>query len=437
MTRAMQNSTAIADERRGPASGRRMYRTVEFKLYPTPAQEATLESWLRRCCWLYNHALEMRQKAWERRGETLNLYDQQTWLTTFRQRVPHWWDTPVLFARDALRRADHAYQTFFRRRSEGERCGRPRFRPVARYSSLQCVQVGEWLCAAGLRVPKLGTIRGRVGKRVVIGRQKLFTIIRRASGWYGHVVVDQGECPPPIKPRSCVGVDVGLTHFATLSNGETVENPRIRCRSEARMKRLQRRITRCVKGSRNRQKAAKRYARQHERLAARRRDFAHQLSRRLVKSFDLIAFENLNVAGLAAGRLSKAVNDAAWGMFLLFLTCKAEWAGRWAVAVDCRGTSQECPQCGTVVRKELRERIHACSCGCVLDRDEAAARVILSRALRVVGADACGGDGLYREGNLAACRLDEAGRVVARNAGESPPRLNKSLSSTGAGEKWK
>ena len=388
-----------------------MIRTVEAKLYPTAAQEAKLNGWLGVCCSLYNRMLEHRIKAYRRRGESVGYNGQCALLTALRSRMPTIAGVPIMFARDALRRVDRGMTTFFRRCKEGGKPGFPRFRPPTRYNSLESLAAASYVRPGGfVFVPKLGPVRCRAGNRQFVGRQKALRVIRRASRWYAQVVLDDGlALPPEVEVRSAVGVDVGLESFATLSTGEKAANPRFLRRAERKLKRLQRRLSRCQRRSRNRVKAVRHVGRQHERVAAQRRDFAHQLSRRLVNAHDLIAFESLNIAGLARTPLAKSISDAAWRLFLFFVTYKAESAGRHAVAVDCRGTSQECPSCGAVKTKELRERVHRCPCGLVLDRDHAAAQVILSRALRVVGADACGGNGRCAPGNGSASRPDEAG----------------------------
>jgi putative transposase len=389
-----------------------MMRVVEAKLYPTAVQEAALETWLRRCCWLYNQALEYRIKAYQRRGETVGLVAQCAWLTGLRERMPALAEVPTKFARDALRRVDRGFQAFFRRCQAGEKPGFPRFRSHTRYNSLEFLAPGVYLRPGNLvHVPKLGLVKVRVGEQALAGTQKLLRLIRRASCWFAQVVVDDGQQPPPkIKIRSAVGIDVGLESFATLDTGEKIPNPRFFRKAQQKLKRLQRRVCRCQRRSRNRRRAARRLARQHERIAAQRRDFAHQQSRKLINRFDLIGFEKLNLGGLGRSRLAKSIHDAAWGMFLYFVTYKAEGAGRHAVPVNPSGTSQECPWCGRVQPKSLSERVHRCPCrGEVIDRDHASALVIRARALRVVGANACGGNGLYAGDSPGACRPGEAG----------------------------
>ncbi len=364
--------------------------TVEFKLYPNAEQKATLARYLRVCCWLYNQALEQRIKAYRRRKESTTLYDQCAWLALLRLRMKQLRDVPSQFERDALRRVDRGFKSFFRRIKVGEKPGFPRFRPCHRYSSLESLAEIRCLRPGKISVPGIGKIRARGLFDRVVGKQKCIRVVRRASGWYAQIIVDQGYLPATVNPKSSIGIDVGLESFLTTSDGEKVANPRFFRRSEKKLKRLQRKVSKCQRRSQNRKKAIKRLARQHERVGAQRRNFAHQVSRRLVDKYDLIAFEDLNIKCMAAGMLAKSVNDVAWEMFLFFVTYKAVYAGRHAVGVDPRGTSQTCPQCGAVKKKSLSERTHACSCGLVIDRDHASARVILARALGIAGATACG-----------------------------------------------
>jgi putative transposase len=390
-----------------------MLRAVELKLYATVAQRATLESWLRSCCWLYNQCLEQRVKAYRRRGESVTYNQQTALLTGLRQRIPALAEVPVEFGRDALRRVDRGFQAFFRRCAAGQQPGFPRFRSQQRYHSLECLQAGSYVRPANrLRIPNLGLVKFRAGDQPLEGKQKILRIVRRASGWYAQLVLDDGQATPEKTPVvSAAGVDVGLESFATLSDGTKIDNPRCLRNAERKLRRAQRRLSRRRAGSRNRRKAARRVARIHERIAAQRKDFAHQLSRRLVDRFDLIAFEALNVRGLARGRNAKSVHDAGWSLFLFCVTYKAVWAGRHAVAVNPSGTSQECPSCSRVAPKPISERVHRCACGLVLDRDHAAAQVILARALRVVGANACGGIGPCAGSNPGVSRPDETGSL--------------------------
>lgn len=359
-------------------------RTVEFKLYPNSTQIKTLGSWLRRCCFLYNRALEQRIKAYNRRGESVTFYDQCKWITKWRERNERMQRLPLLFARDSLRRVDRGIKAFFRRMKAGEKPGFPRFRSHNRYNSLEHLESGNYVGERSVRIPKIGAIKAR-GQFGIVGEQKLLRVIRRASGWYAQILIAAQDQPPLPPAGGDVGIDLGLESFLTTDSGEHIGNPRHLRKSAKRLKRSQQRLSKCKRGSRRRKKSVNRVARLHESIARQRKGFCHRISRELVNRFDRIAIEDLNIKGLAGGMLAKSVLDACWGFFTFALTYKAESAGRELVFVNPAGTSQECPDCGHIRKKELSEREHDCSsCGLRCHRDHAAAMVVLQRAFRPV-----------------------------------------------------
>lgn len=358
-----------------------MIRNIEYKLYPNAAQRKTLNRWLSACCWVYNHALAQRTKAYKRRGESVNYYDQQLQLTKQRARVEFLQQVPLRFERDALCRVDRGMKAFFRRLKANEKPGYPRFKSRQRYNSMEYMEKGTYLKGRRIRVPTMGTIRCR-GRSLPEGTQKGLRIIRRSTGWFAQIVLDDGcEVPAKVSVESAIGVDVGLSSFATLSNGEKIANHRWLSKSARKLRALQRRVSRCKKWSHRRKKAVNAFSRRYCVLAAQRNSFCHQHSTALVRKYDLIAVEKLNVTGMTRSRFGKSILDASWSRFTEQLSVKAEWAGRQVVFVNARGTSQECPDCGATKPKHISERTHSCVCGLVCDRDHAAARVILARAL--------------------------------------------------------
>lgn len=189
------------------------------------------------------------------------------------------------------------------------------------------------------------------------------------------------EAQPLLPCPASVGVDVGLTTFATLSDGVEIENSRYYKAAQAKLRRAQRKVSRRKKGSTRRRKAARLVARLHAHIRNQRADFHHKVSRSLVNSYGLIAVEALNVKGLAGGMLAKSVNDAGWSAFIEKLAYKAEEAGRQLIKADPRGTSQRCV-CGASVPKKLSQRWHTCdSCGLSVSRDHASALEILRLGL--------------------------------------------------------
>ena len=223
---------------------------------------------------------------------------------------------------------------------------------------------------------------------------KRVRVLRRADGFYVQFClgVDREEELAP--SGKTVGLDMGLASFYTDSNGQKVDCPKFLRKTEKKIKRLQRRVSRRHKGSANRKKAKNRLARKHLQVQRQRRDFAVKLARCVVMSNDVIAFEELQVRNMVKNHhLAKSIADASWFLFRNYLAYYGKVYGRVTVAVPPRYTSQECSSCGSRVRKSLSERTHVCSCGCVLDRDENAAINILAKGLGQVGILLNGTDG--------------------------------------------
>jgi len=361
-----------------------MIRSFRYPLRPTREQETVMVAWLAACCMLYNAALQERRDAWRKQRVSITRIDQQKELTELRASDSEWNAVPVWIARSALARLDHAFGAFFRRIKRGEKPGYPRFRSRDRYDSFD---LGSNLpCIEGncVRLPKLGAVRFHK-YREIRGEVRLVRIHRDARGWSVSFVCDLGDAPPKVAIKSVVGVDVGLEAFATLSTGERIESPRFLRQSEELLARRQQSLARKKRGSSSRQRAKALVARAHEHVRNKRLDFARKLACALFSRFDMVVHEDLAISRMVHGNLAKSIHDAAWGQFLGVLTCKAEGAGKYAVAVDPRGTSQTCPACGTVAAKSLDQREHRCeSCGFTAHRDHAAAQVILGRGLRPV-----------------------------------------------------
>lgn len=351
-----------------------MIRSYKYRIYPNKAQEVAVSDMLADFCRLYNAALEQRISSFKETGNSPTFFQQSKELTKSRK-------LPVLarwsFTAEerVLRRLDHTYKAFFRRGH-----GFPRFRAVQRFNS------AEFRLSDGLSIRDSGKVRlvGIPGEikvtwsRDLPSKPKTGTISRRAGRWFIIFAVEVESEPLPDAPS--VGIDLGLTSLVALSTGETVARSGWTKRAAKGLRRRQRALARCQMGSANRRKRKQALARFHFRIANRRRDEAHKLSRNLVNRFGAIAFENLNIKGLARTTLAKHIQDAAWRQLIELTTYKAESAGRVVKLVDPNGTSQTCPECGAIKKKALSERTHSCDCGCEMDRDVAAAIVVHQRA---------------------------------------------------------
>jgi putative transposase len=281
---------------------------------------------------------------------------------------------------DVLHRLDKAYKSFFLRVKRHQKAGFPRFKGRDRYDSFTYPQLGFSLAGNRLQLSKIGNIKVKL-HREIMGKVKTLTLRRDAGCWYACFSV---EFEPVSLPRNheAVGIDVGLSAFATLSDGTEIANPRLYQKARAKLRRAQRRVARRKnKKSKRRRKAILLLQKVHRHVFNQRNDFAHKLSHQLIQNFGIIAIEDLNVKGLAAGWLAKSVHDVGWSAFINKLSYKAANAGRTLIAVDPRGTSQTC-LCGATVRKLLSNREHVCTeCGLVAPRDVVSAQVILQRAL--------------------------------------------------------
>jgi putative transposase len=216
------------------------------------------------------------------------------------------------------------------------------------------------------------------------------TISRDPAGrWFCSILVETTVTPHPATDTA-VGVDAGITSLVTLSTGEKIANPRHERRDRVRLARAQRALSRKQKGSNNRQRAVRKLARVHARIADRRRDVLHQLGTRLVRENQTVVIEDLAVANMLANhRVARAISDAAWSQLRAMLTYKCRWYGRELVVLDrWVPSSKTCSVCGAV-RDELPLNIREwrCGCGAVHDRDVNAARNILAAGL---AATACG-----------------------------------------------
>ena len=392
-----------------------MILSYKYRIEPNRAQATALAAMLADFCTLYNAALEERLNAYRktanarnevvwgtfktRRGEVkegyirrhlagiardpaayVSCHSQIVALPGIRKALPDTGRWSCTAQQQVMRKLDKTFRAAFGRIKRGEKAGFPRFKPRDRYHAAD-FRVGD-----GLTLRKSGKL-GFVGvpgeikvrwHRELPSEPKSAILTRQAGKWY--VVFHVEVAPVDRAGPDSVGIDLGLTALVALSNGEMIARPGWTKQAAKGSRRRQRALARCKRGSNVRRKRKAALAKFQAHTAAKRRDFSHKISRDLVNRFGRIAFEDLNIKGLARGMLAKHVNDAAWAQIVSFTGYKAENAGGLTKAVDPRGTSQECPDCGVIAKKTLAERIHRCPCGCVMPRDTASAIVVHVRA---------------------------------------------------------
>ncbi|BCK69215.1 transposase [Streptomyces libani subsp. rufus] len=272
--------------------------------------------------------------------------------------------------------------------------------------SIRFTANARWKITPGqdLSLPKIGEVRVK-WSRAMPSVPSTVTVVKDAAGRYfaSFVVETEPGTLPEVTPQ--VGIDLGLGHFAVLSDGRKIDAPRFLRRAEKKLKREQRRLSRKAKGSNNRDKARIKVARAHAQVADARREFHHQLSTQIIRENQAIAVENLAVNGLARTRLAKSVHDAGWSSFVAMLEYKAQIHGRRFFRIGrFEPTSQVCSACGAQDGpKPLHIRVWTCgACGAVLDRDiNAAVNVAKAAGLAV---SACGAQ--VRPGLVPAQRVE-------------------------------
>lgn len=357
-------------------------RIFEYKIKPNRAFIAAAENVLLQCQRLYNACLEQKISHYQYAGKSISWVEQCQQVTDLREADPAHKAIPRNIQTDVVKRLDKAYQAFFRRVRAGETAGFPRFRGKDRYNSFEYAvdqRHSAALVGTKLRVAGVGTTRVKV-TRLPEGAVKIIRIIRKASGWFAQLVCVMPKPEALPKTGQSVGVDVGLEKFATLSNGEQIDNPRFSKKAQDVIANAQRVLSRKRKGSNSRAKAKKTVAKAHAKIANQRKDFAFKLANKLVKRFDVIAVEKLNIRGMVKGDLAFSISDAGWNLFTQVLRFKAECAGREYVEVNPKHTSQDCSGCGARQKLTLRDRVYSCpSCGLVLNRDVNAALNIKGR----------------------------------------------------------
>ena len=323
----------------------------------------------------------------------VNYYTQQSALKQTKVLFPEYRQIWAESQQVNLQRLNKAWERWLIPDASGKRGGRrPRFKKPGElrsfvYPRINNIKAGAHLIDGVLKLSKIGQMKVVVHRPLPDGfALKTCTIVKKADGWYCCISMQDDSVPLTIplhrEIKSAVGVDVGLKEFLTTNEGVAVPIPQFYRKAQGKLARQQRKLARKQKGSRHYVKQQNRTARIHQQIGRQRQNFHYKVAHNLVKKYDLIAVEDLNIKGLAKSRLSKSITDAAWGAFISILNAVAVKRGVNVLKVNPHGTSQNCSSCGTKVPKTLSVRLHECpKCGLSMDRDENAAVNILNRAL--------------------------------------------------------
>ncbi|MFC5667700.1 RNA-guided endonuclease InsQ/TnpB family protein [Kitasatospora misakiensis] len=375
-----------------------MQLRYSFRLYPNGPQRSALARAFGCARVAYNDGLRAREEA---RAAGLPFVPSGVLskaLTEAKRTEARSWlgEVSAVVLQQSLRDLDTAYRNLFDGlKGKRPRMGAPRFK--SRKDTRQAIRFtanARWKITPGgdLTLPKIGDVRVK-WSRVLPSVPSTVTVVKDAAGRYfaSFVVETDPAADLARMPESdtMVGIDLGLTHFAVLSDGRRIDSPRFLRRAEKKLKRAQRALSRKAKGGKNREKARRKVARNHARVADARREFHHQLSTELIRENQAIAVEDLAVKGLARTRLAKSVHDAGWSAFVTMLEYKAAKYGRTLIRIGrFEPTSQVCSHCGVKDGpKPLNVRVWQCqACGWWLDRDINAAVNIAKAAGLAVSA---------------------------------------------------
>ncbi len=358
-----------------------MFKAFKYRLYPDKESSILLNKHFGCVRWVFNFGLQFKIEAYEKDGVSISCIDIANRLPRLKQDFPWLKEVNSQSLQMALRHLDAAYQRFFR-----EKKGFPRFKTKKDNRQKFSVPQHSRVDFVGglLFIPRFKKgIKIRL-HRGFTGTIKTITITRTPSGkYYASILTESPESVPVKKPMSenkAIGIDLGISHFAVLSNGLKIENPRYLVQSLGRLKRLQRSLSRKQKGSSNRDKARVLLAAQHEKVFNQRNDFLQKTTSVLLREYDTLCLETLIASNMVKNHnLARSINDVSWAGFNRILEYKALWQGKNILRLDRFEPSTKICSCGTINEKlTLKDRVWTChKCKSEHDRDVLAARNIL------------------------------------------------------------
>lgn len=378
-----------------------MKTSYQYKIKPTKEQSEKIDKTLEMLRYQYNYLLAQRFDWYEMNRcpidrcplichlpelkEQPNYYNQKASLVQLKEDRPWYKQIHSQVLQEVPKKVELTFDRWLKGDSNGKKSGRPRFKNAGQYKTFTFPQFKQHhFIGNRITLSKIGDVKVIVHRQIPDGFQiKTASVTKKADGYYVTLSLDNKTVPtvkPDFNANNIVGIDVGLIDFIVTSDDERIAAPKFLRKAERKLKSAQRRVSRRKKGSNRRKKAIKKLGKQHKKVGDTRKDFHFKTANNLLKKYDVVAVEKLNIKGLAKTRLAKSINDAGWGQFITILSNKAENAGLKVIAVNPNGTSQECSSCGHKVKKPLSQRTHNCpNCKINLCRDLNAAINIKNR----------------------------------------------------------
>jgi len=383
--------------------------SYQYKIKPTKEQAEKIDKTLEMLRYQYNYLLAQRFDWYEQNRSPINrcsifvchlpelkeqpnYYNQKASLTQLKKDRPWYKEIHSQVLQEVAKKVELAFDRWLKGDSNSKKSGRPRFKSTGQYKTFTFPQFKQHHFVNNkITLSKIGDVKVIVHRQVPDGFQiKTVSVTKKADGYYVTLSLDDKTVPtikPDFNANNIVGIDVGLIDFIVTSDDERIAAPNFLRQAERKLKSAQRRVSRRKRGSNRRKKAIKKLGILHKKVVDTRKDFQFKTANNLLKKYDVVAVEKLNIKGLAKTRLAKSINDAGWGQFITILSNKAENAGLKVIAVNPNGTSQECSNCGHKVKKPLSERTHNCpNCKVSLCRDLNAAINIKARGTHALKA---------------------------------------------------
>ncbi len=359
-------------------------KAFKFRLEPNQEQRVLISKTLGCTRFIYNQMLEERQNKYTNKDKSKNKTEKQ-------YKVDFEWLKEVDSIALQQSRIDlkTAYDNFFRKLKAGQPTNlkfKSKHNPKNSYRTINInssIRVEE----SRIKLPKLGFVKFRKS-REVLGKIKSVTVSKNIINRYYISVLCEVEIQKFPELNTEIGIDLGLKEFCITSDNTSISNPKYLRKSELKLKKVQRILSKRVKGSKNRFKQQKKVFKIHQKIANQRLDFLHKLSTKLINENQVICLEDLQVKNMVKNHcLAKSISDVSWSKFVELLKYKANWYGRELVQIDkFFPSSKTCSVCGGLKKDlTLKDREYICSsCGLVIDRDYNASLNILSEGLRIL-----------------------------------------------------
>ena len=368
-------------------------KSYKYRIYPNKQQEILIQKTFGCCRFVYNQYLAKRIELYKQDKSTMNYNACSNDLKNLKIQYEWLKEVDAIALQSSLKDLDIAYQNFFRRVKQGDKkAGFPKFKSKknnkksykTKYTNGN-IQTLE----KQIKLPKLGLVKCKVSKQIE-GRILNATISQNPSGkYFVSICCTDVKIPQYLSTSAVVGIDLGIKEFAITSDGQHINNPKYLAKSEKKLNKLQKQLSRKTIGSSNRNKARIKVARQHEKIANQRNNFLQKLSTQLIKDYDVICLEDLKVKNMIKNhKLAKSISDVSWSEFVRQLKYKADWQHKIIQKIDTYfPSSQLCSNCGYqfTSTKDLSVREWVCpQCHTHHDRDENASINILNEGLRLL-----------------------------------------------------